>query len=206
MSINEIEIQNGLDIFYKKYNLPSTFINEIYLLLKIFHELCEKHNITYWVDSGTLLGCVREQGQIPWDNDADVGMLPEDYEKFLDIKNELENEPYNYIVNIHSDGMAKILTYNNCLKNILKEELYLPCLDVVVYQKVAKLIVIKNKDLRQSYPKSYHHFADLFPLTYMKYSNITLKGPNNPYPYLEGCYGNWKTPKIYEKQNCIIKL
>ena len=41
--------------------------------------------------------------------------------------------------------MAKILTYNNCLKNILKEELYLPCLDVVVYQKVAKLIVIKRK-------------------------------------------------------------
>jgi phosphorylcholine metabolism protein LicD len=175
-------------------------------MLKIFHKLCKKHNITYWVDGGTLLGCIREQGQITWDNDADVGMLPEDYEKFLSIKHELENEPYNYTVNIHTDVMAKILTYNNCMKNIAKEELYLPCLDILVYQKVANLIVIKNKDVRQSYPKSYYHFNDLFPLSDVKYSDITLKGANKPYPYLERYYGEWKTPKIYEKQNCIIKL
>ena len=206
MSINEIEIENGLDIFYKKYNLPQTFHNEIYLIVKIFHELCEKHNITYWVDGGTLLGCVREQGQIPYDNDADVGMLPEDYEKFLSIKHELENEPYNYIVNIHIDGMTKIITYNNCMKNIANEELFLPCLDIVVYHKVAKLIVIKNKDMRQSYPKSYYHIENLFPLTDIKYSDIILKAPNNPFPYLERYYGDWKKRKIYEKQNCFINL
>jgi phosphorylcholine metabolism protein LicD len=82
--INEIEIDEN-DINYKKYILSQPFINEIYLIVKNFSQLCEKNNINYWVDGGTLLGCVREQGQILHDNDADVGMLQEDYDKFIKL-------------------------------------------------------------------------------------------------------------------------
>ena len=65
-------------------------------LLIAIDELCEKHNITYYLDSGTLLGAVREKDFIPWDDDADITMKREDYERFMAVANELP-EPYRLV-------------------------------------------------------------------------------------------------------------
>ena len=52
-------------------------------LLREFLQVCQKLNLNYYVLGGTLLGAVRHQGFIPWDDDIDIGMPRKDYERFL---------------------------------------------------------------------------------------------------------------------------
>ena len=56
---------------------------ELYKLLCDFDELCRTHGIRYSLDCGTLLGAIRHQGFIPWDDDIDVIVPRPDYEKLL---------------------------------------------------------------------------------------------------------------------------
>lgn len=66
---------------------------ELDLFLK-FQELCEKHHLRFWVAYGTLLGAARHKGFIPWDDDFDVWMPREDYDKLLKINPEEIEAPY----------------------------------------------------------------------------------------------------------------
>ena len=97
-----------------KLKLPDDFLNEEYRdgyfvsnqmkknwaiqldLLAEFDRVCKKYNITYSLDSGSLLGAVRHKGFIPWDDDIDVIITRPNYNKLLDIvlNNNEFKEPY----------------------------------------------------------------------------------------------------------------
>lgn len=54
-------------------------------VLEIMDALCEKHGIKYYAYGGTLLGAIRHKGFIPWDDDLDVCMLRDDYDRFYQV-------------------------------------------------------------------------------------------------------------------------
>ena len=56
-----------------------------YELLKQFDAYCKRHGLTYCLCGGTLLGAVRHKGFIPWDDDVDLMMPREDYERLRDL-------------------------------------------------------------------------------------------------------------------------
>lgn len=63
------------------------------MLLEV-DRICQKHEIEYFLDSGTLLGAIRHKGFIPWDDDVDVAMMRKDYEAFLDVCDHELDERY----------------------------------------------------------------------------------------------------------------
>ena len=71
-------------------------------MVKEFLRICEKHNLKYFMAGGTFLGADRHGGFIPWDDDVDIGMYRQDYDKFLEIAEQELSYPY------------KLHTYGNC--------------------------------------------------------------------------------------------
>ncbi|WP_303725343.1 phosphorylcholine transferase LicD [Anaerovibrio lipolyticus] len=67
---------------------------EILSLLVEFDRICRKHDIKYYLACGTLLGAVRHKGFIPWDNDGDVELMREDYNKLVEVCQKEENDRF----------------------------------------------------------------------------------------------------------------
>lgn len=64
-------------------------------MLHVIDEICKKYKISYLLFAGTALGAVRHQGFIPWDDDLDIVMLREEYERFIQVApRELDAEQY----------------------------------------------------------------------------------------------------------------
>lgn len=86
---------------------------EIFLHIK---NICEEHNIKYFMLGGTLLGAERHKGFIPWDDDLDIGMLRVDYEKFIEVCERKLSDLYflqtTLIENQYSSPFLKIRANN----------------------------------------------------------------------------------------------
>lgn len=62
-------------------------------LLSVFEQVCKKHNLTYYLTFGSLLGAIRHNGFVPWDDDIDLFMMREDFDKLYNLGHEISS-PY----------------------------------------------------------------------------------------------------------------
>lgn len=84
-------------------------------MLTMFDEICKKHKLKYFLLGGTLLGAVRHKGFIPWDDDIDVCMFREDYEKFLELAQDELGEKY-FLQNVDTEKNYGLM-YSKIVEN-----------------------------------------------------------------------------------------
>lgn len=115
--------------------------------------ICELHNIKYFLDCGTLIGAIRHGGFIPWDDDIDIGMLREDYERFLTvapkelssdffIDNHLSNPEYPLLYSkIRLKGTKYIEAKGN--NNLKHNEIFV---DIFPYYEISDDAIIRKRE------------------------------------------------------------
>ncbi len=111
-------------------------------LLSEFMRVCEKYQLKWWVNAGTLLGTIRHKGMIPWDDDIDVAMMSEDYEQLCRIASDEFRHPYFFQTEETDPGSIRghAQLRNSETTGILKRE------------------------LKQKFPFNQGIFLDIFPL------------------------------------------
>lgn len=141
--------------------------------MKDLFDLLNK-NIDYYIDSATLLKVV--YNKTIKKNLKNLNICIEDNEEFnfLSLRNEL-NELGYHIENL--EGGYEILDK--------KDKIVVKILVVVDAGKSRKY---KHNSIRELFPNHYHFTTDLYNLKYYKYENMLLKGPKNPYPYIQRAY------------------
>lgn len=126
---------------YMQRNLRSVQQKELDILCTV-SDICDRNNIEYWLDGGTLLGAARHKGFIPWDDDVDICIRQTDTERFIGI-----------------------------MKRELPEHLFLQTSDTDADYSSSIMKIRDNKSLfvefGDDFTRSYHKgiYIDVFPMT-----------------------------------------
>jgi len=179
-----------------KMNTPDFYLDMIKILLYFLTDTLDKHNVKYFIDGGTLLGSVRESDIIQHDDDADIGILYDDYYgKLENILTEISTK--EIIIN---DNKCNITTkFGNGASQILFPELAgdfdgkfvgCPAVDIFCWRKKNDFIVLDNLKFRREFKNCYYKKSEMFPLIRMPFGERFLFGANNPIGYLHRYYGS----------------
>ncbi len=122
-------------------------------ILKYFDKLCRDNNIKYSLIAGSLIGAIRHNGIIPWDDDIDVILMPDEYEKLLKVLRKTKDKRYKALIPLEAKGYCmpfmKIVDSNT----ILIEKGYIPPENYGVYIDVFKYGYINKEKAKQHYRK-----------------------------------------------------
>lgn len=113
----DTEIRNGYTVTATMKRIWSIQLEMVSHIL----DVCKRHDLRIWADWGTLLGTVREHGFIPWDDDIDLMMMRDDYEKLVSLADSEFKSPFflqcvhtekNYFhghIQVRYDGTSAVL-------------------------------------------------------------------------------------------------
>ncbi len=141
----KIEIIEG---FAVESEMKRVWAAQLKVLSEIIH-ICDKYEITYYADYGTLLGAVRHKGFVPWDDDIDICLKRADYMKLLHI---LPKE------------LPAFYSVNSCYTNVNHRQPFSSVGNFAVYP-------VPEYVQKQFYNCPYVVGVDIYPLDYMPYDD-----------------------------------
>ena len=167
--------------------------------LKILHDVCiemQVADIPYWLEGGTLLGIIRENRILPWDNDLDISMNKTDQKKLFRVYIKLKLKGYRISfkrykrdIGPFKKGEFRMLKIRNYKPFLRRGDVVM---DIFVKRKVGDdyfwTVGVKKPVLKSSPAK----FTDT--LDWIDFRNTKYMIPKDYNGYLSYRYGDWKTP------------
>ena len=165
-----------------------TYLIELYDCLKYVIEFLDTNNIIYCIESGTLLGCVRHNGIIPWDNDIDIMIFADGYFKLLTLLHKFNNN------NLNISLIESVPGYKIFNKYKTYGELFVYDYDIHIQKYRMSYPYIINKPTFKTsdiyYPHQVYASSVLFPVKKMLFEDIYVNVPNNTTEALAITYKN----------------
>lgn len=183
--------------YYKK--IHKVLLENLVILLEIF----EEENIEYSADSGTLLGIVRDEGIIDKDDDIDITLMEDEFNRLKDSiknKNDLYDKFHDKGLHLYlTDGLLDIVKVVKLNENgdYSNNNIFI---DIMENKEFNGKIIQGNWLHRYNWEDSWFYKEEFYPLKKGKLNGIDINIPNNPIPYLERFYGDcsedkcWKIP------------
>lgn len=161
-----------------------------YRFAHVMIELIERHGIRYFAHSGTMLGCVRHKGFIPWDDDIDVMIPLEDEPRLVEMSKELET----YGVRLRrgrpeqpADGLWQFSCFGRPIMQGTKKFFGF---DIFIGEEIRTkkgdlVYHYQSPDFRRWFRKRYVKVDDVFPRKRYPFGPLSIWGMGRPMDYFE---------------------
>ena len=186
------------------YRQPLSQAQAVAAMRRLFLDwsaLTRSEAIEFWMDAGSLLGTVRDQSIIPWDDDIDIGLSPRQFKKLVDLKGTTGISDRNRDWEPVFETDNRVLRISPCWKRIRLEQD--PCywvdgkyvdkesgiyIDIVVYHDQAGRMVTRKYPIGQTLPVYKSEW--LYPLQPAVYEGMRVYIPNDAHQVLKMEYGS----------------
>jgi|SRR6185503_9659057 len=162
---------------------------QFYHMLKQVDFLLKNKEVTYWLTAGSLLGAVRHQGMIPWDDDIDLAFFEKDIGTIISLRSDIKKMGYEIFVN---RDYLKIYLIDG--QSISKEEggVYpwkYPFIDLFPMKQYGDKVIYASERLCNGFANEWFNFTDVSSLVLIAFGSLQVPIPNNASEYLERVYG-----------------
>jgi hypothetical protein len=164
------------------------YIKFLYKCFYDLHNILVKNNITYFASGGTLLGAVRHEGIIPWDDDVDIEISYKDIPRIFELEKVFLSKGYKIVKFSESKNDLDWIKINS----IKKVDGRRSSIDIFpIYIKDGRTYHY-SKYTQSIWSNYYHVIQDIYPLRQLPFGDGVVICVNKPKPYLNLSYGkNW---------------
>ena len=148
----------------------------MYKMTHDFKTIAEEHNLHYWIIGGTLIGALRHQGLIPWDDDIDIAIKSSDLDLLLQLEERFRGLGYVY---------KKVFFGYKIVAKDMPEPNWI---DIFIYVKDGDNYVLEDQHAKDCWPKEVFTAESVNNRVLYKFGDDYLYGPGHAVEFLNRAY------------------